>query len=110
VALLGVLAAASTALLTMPARPLSLLCLFVVGFALSGVSVASLTIPVERPRLSPYAGTVVGFVTSASNVGPLIMPVAFGHLIDLTGYYSASLFMVAAVGGVIFLGCSRFMR
>jgi cyanate permease len=110
VALLGVLAAASTALLTMPARPLSLLCLFVVGFALSGVSVASLTIPVERPRLSPYAGTVVGFVTSASNVGPLVMPVAFGHLIDLSGYYSASLFMVAVLGGVIFLVCSRFMR
>ena len=110
VALLGVLAAASIALLTTPSLPVLLLCLFVVGFALSGVSVASLTIPVERPRLSPYAGTVVGFVTSASNVGPLLMPVAFGHLIDLTGYYSASVFMVAIVGGVIFVGCSRFMR
>ncbi len=110
VALLGALAVASTALLTTTSLPVVLLCLVVVGFVLSGVSVASLTIPVERPRLSPYAGTVVGFVTSASNVGPLIMPVAFGHLIDLTGYYSASLFMVAAVGGVIFLGCSRFMR
>ncbi len=110
VALLGALAAASTALLTTTSLPVVLLCLVVVGFVLSGVSVASLTIPVERPRLSPYAGTVVGFVTSASNVGPLIMPVAFGHLIDLTGYYSASLFMVAVLGGVIFVGCSRFMR
>jgi len=110
VALLGALAAAATALLTTTSLPVVLLCLVVVGFVLSGVSVASLTIAVERPRLSPYAGTVVGFVTSASNVGPLIMPVAFGHLIDLTGYYSASLFMVAAVGGVIFLSCSRFMR
>jgi MFS family permease len=110
VALLGILAAASIALLTTPSVPVLLLCLLVVGFVLSGVSVASLTIPVERPRLSPYAGTVVGFVTSASNVGPLVMPVAFGHLIDVTGYYSASVFMVAILGGVIFVGCSRFMR
>jgi MFS transporter, NNP family, nitrate/nitrite transporter len=110
VALLGILAAAFIALLTTPSLPWLLVCLVAVGFVLSGVSVASLTIPVERPRLSPYAGTVVGFVTSASNVGPLLMPVAFGHLIDLTGYYSASVFMVALVGGIIFVGCSRFMR
>ena len=110
VALLGVLAAASIALLTTPSLPVLLVALFAVGFVLSGVCVTSLTIPVERPRLSPYAGTVVGFVTSASNVGPLVMPVVFGHLIDLTGYYSASVFMVAILGGVIFVGCSRFMR
>ena len=110
VALLGVLAGASIALLTTLSLPVLLLALFAVGFVLSGVCVTSLTIPVERPRLSPYAGTVVGFVTSASNVGPLVMPVAFGHLIDLTGYYSASVFMVAILGGVIFIGCSRFMR
>jgi len=36
--------------------------------------------------------------------------VAFGHLIDLTGYYSTSLFMMAALGGIIFVGCSRFVR
>ena len=110
VALLGVLAGASIALLTTPSLPALLLALFAVGFVLSGVCVTSLTIPVERPRLSPYAGTVVGFVTSASNVGPLLMPVAFGHLIDLTGYYSASVFMVAILGSVIFVGCARFMR
>lgn len=109
-ALLGAFAVASIALLSTPSVPVLLLCLLVVGFVLAGVSVASLTIPVERPRLSPYAGTVVGFVTSASNVGPLLMPVWFGHLIDVTGYYSASVFMVAIVGGVIFVGCSRFMR
>ena len=110
VALLGVMAAVSTALITTSSLPVLLLCLFVVGFALSGVSVASLTIPVERPSLSPYAGTVVGFVTSASNVGPLVLPVVFGHLIDLTGYYSASVFTVAILGAIVFIGCSRFMR
>jgi len=110
VALLGILTAVSIALVTTPSLPLLLVCLFFVGFALSGVCTTSLTIPVEQPRLSPYAGTVVGFVTSASNVGPLVLPVAFGHLIDLTGYYSASLFMMAALGGIIFVVCSRFMR
>ena len=110
VALLGVLTAASIALITTPSLPLLLVCLFFVGFALSGVCTTSLTIPVEQPRLSPYAGTVVGFVTSVSNVGPLVLPVAFGYLIDLTAYYSASLFMMAALGGLIFVGCSRFMR
>lgn len=110
VALLGVLTSASIALITTPSLPLLLVSLFFVGFALSGVCTTSLTIPVEQPRLSPYAGTVVGFVTSVSNVGPLVLPVAFGYLIDLTGYYSASLFMVAALGGIIFVGCSRFVR
>ena len=43
-------------------------------------------------------------------MGSLVLLVAFGRLIDLTGYYSASLFMVAALGAVIFVGCSRFMR
>jgi len=110
VAMLGVLAAASMALITTSSLPVLLVCLFVVGFTTTGASVASLTIPVEQPRLSPYAGTVVGFVTSASNVGPLVVPVAFGYLIDVTGYYSASVFMVAALAAVIFVGCSRFMR
>ena len=110
VALLGVVAAVSIALITTSSLPVLLVCLFVVGFATTGASVASLTIPVEDKRLSPYAGTVVGFVTSASNVGPLVVPVVFGYLIDVTGYYSASVFVVAAFGAVIFIGCSRFMR
>jgi len=110
VVLLGVLAAVSIALITTSSLPLLLLCLFIVGFTTTGVSIASLTIPLEQPRLAPHAGTVVGFVTSASNVGPLVVPVVFGHLIDLTGYYSASVLMVAVLGAIIFIGCSRFMR
>ncbi len=110
VALLGVAAAASIALVTTSSLPLLLLSLFVIGFTTTGVSIVSLTMPVEQPRLSPYAGTVVGFVTSASNVGPLVVPVLFGYLIDVTGSYSASVFMVAALAAGIFLGCSRFMR
>ena len=110
VALLGVMAAASIALISSSSLPLLLLCLFTAGFATTGVSVVSLTIPVERGRLSPYAGTVVGFVTSASNVGPLVVPVLFGYLIDVTGFYSASLAAVAVLAAVVFIGCSRLMR
>jgi CP family cyanate transporter-like MFS transporter len=110
VALLGVMAAASIALIGSSSLPLLLLCLFTAGFATTGVSVVSLTMPVEQGRLSPYAGTVVGFVTSASNVGPLAVPVLFGYLIDVTGYYYASLAAVAALAVVVFIGCSRLMR
>lgn len=110
VALLGVTAAACTALLTSNSLPLLLFCLFVVGFTTTGVSVTSLTMPVERRELSPYAGTVVGFVTSASNVGPLVVPVVFGYLIDVTASYAASLVFVAALALVLFLGCVRLMK
>jgi len=110
VTLLGVAAAASIALIITTSLPLLLFCLFAVGFTTTGISVTSLTMPVERKELSPYAGTVVGFVTSASNVGPLVVPVVFGYLIDMTGFYSASIAAVAALGLVIFLGCSRLMK
>jgi len=110
VALLGVAAAACTALLISNSLPLLLVCLFVVGFTTTGVSVTSLTMPVERRELSPYAGTVVGFVTSASNVGPLVVPVVFGYLIDVTAYYAASLAFVAAMALVLFLACVRLMK
>jgi len=110
VVVLGLTAALSIALTTTSSLPLLLICLFTIGFVTTGVSIISLTMPVEQPHLSPYAGTVVGFVTSASNVGPLIVPVAFGYLIDVTGYYSASTFMVAAFAAIIFVGCSRFVR
>ncbi len=110
VLLLGVAAAAAIALTISAPLPLLLVCFFAIGFTTTGVSVVSLTMPVEEKRLSPYAGTVVGFVTSVSNVGPLAVPVVFGYLIDVTGYYAASLAAVAALAVVIFVGCSRLMR
>ena len=109
-ALLGAGAVAFTALMIVPSLPLLLLCLFVVGFTTTGVSVTSLTMPVERQQLSPYAGTVVGFVTSVSNVGPLVAPVVFGYLIDVTGFYVASLATVAAVSMVLFVACVKAMK
>jgi cyanate permease len=110
VVLLGVAAAAAIALTISAPLPLLLLCFFAIGFTTTGVSVVSLTMPVEEKRLSPYAGTVVGFVTSVSNMGPLVVPVVFGYLIDVTGFYAASLATVAALAAVVFVGCSRLMR
>jgi len=108
--LLGVTAAVAVALTISAPLPLLLLCFFAIGFTTTGVSVVSLTMPVEEKQLSPYAGTVVGFVTSVSNVGPLAVPVIFGYLIDMTGFYAASLAAVAVLAAVIFVGCSQLMR
>jgi MFS family permease len=110
VAFLGVAAAACTALMLTTSLPLLLFCLFAVGFTTTGVSVTSLTMPVERRELAPYAGTVVGFVTSVSNVGPLVVPVVFGYLIDVTAFYAASIGFVAVMALVLFLGCARLMK
>ncbi len=110
VALLGVVAAVCTALLLSSSLPVLLVCLFAVGFATTGVSVTSLTMPVERRELSPYAGTVVGFVTSVSNVGPLVVPVVFGYLIDVTGFYAASLSFVSVMALILFMVCARLMK
>ena len=109
IALLGVVTAASIALMVFNSVPLLVVCFFVAGFTTTGVSVASLAMPVEDKRLSPYAGTVAGFITSVSNVGPLAVPVLFGYLIDVTGFYTMSLFAVAALGLIVFVGCSRVM-
>ena len=63
--------------------------------------------PVEHERLRPYAGSVGGLISSLGNIGPLIVPVIFGLLIDITGTFYASIFTVAALAGVTFTVGSR---
>jgi len=103
VLLLGVVAAVSVALMIVAPLPLLLFCLLLVGFATEGILVITLVVPVQHRRLSPYAGSVVGLISSAANVGPLVMPVLFGYLIDVTGTYVASLVSVALVAGIGFV-------
>ncbi len=110
VALLGIVATAAILGIISGPQSLLVLCLFTAGFATTGVTVVSLTMPVEHERLAPYAGTVVGFVSSASNVGPLLLPVLFGYLIDVTAFYSASIVAVAVLAVIAFIVCSRLMR
>ncbi len=106
-ALLGAGAAASIIGLNYAPFPILLLCLFLSGFTITGVLTITLAIPVEHERLSPYAGSVVGLISSLGNIGPLTMPVIFGLLIDVTGTFHASIFAVAALAGITFTLGSR---
>jgi len=107
VGLLGLVAA--TAIVGINYAPFSILlvCLFLVGFTTTGVTTISLAVPVEHKRLSPVAGSAIGLISSLGNIGPLLMPVLFGFLIDVTGTFHASVFSVAALAGAVFILGSR---
>ncbi len=109
VALLGVVAVASVIGIAIGPLVLLIPALVLAGFSTTGCLVISLTVPVEHERLSPYAGTVVGLISSLGNVGPLAMPVLFGFLIDVTAMYYASLASVAILAAAAFIGGSRAM-
>ncbi len=107
VGMLGLLAVAAVACIALGPLLLLIPALVLAGFATTGCLVISLTVPVEHHRLSPYAGTVVGLISSVGNVGPLAMPVLFGFLIDVTATYYASLASVAILAAIAFVGGSR---
>lgn len=105
--LLGITGALSILGINYAPFSLLLLCLFLSGFTVIGVLTIALSIPAQHPRLSNSVGSVVGFISSVSNVGPLAMPVLFGFLIDATLTYYASVLSVAVLVGAIFIICSR---
>ena len=107
VAILGAAAATSIIGINYAPFPLFLICLFFSGFTIIGVLTITLTVPAEHDRLSASIGSVVGLISSLGNVGPLVMPVVFGLLIDFTGTFHASVFSVAALSGVTFILGSR---
>jgi cyanate permease len=106
-AILGVGSAAAITGLNYAPLPILLFCLFLSGFTITGVLTITLAMPVEHEHLSPYAGSVVGLISSLGNIGPLTMPVIFGLLIDVTGTFHASIFTVAALAGITFTLGSR---
>lgn len=106
-AILGAVATASILGINYAPTPVMLLCLFLSGFSIIGVLTITLTLPVEHERLSQSAGSVVGLISSLGNIGPLLMPVTFGLLIDITGTFRVSLLFVAVVVGVTFILGSR---
>jgi len=110
VGLLGAGAAASIIGINYVPFPLLLLCIFLSGFTTIGVLTITLAAPAEQDHLSGAIGTVVGLISSLGNVGPLVMPVVFGLLIDLTGTLQASIFSVAALSGVTFILGARATR
>ena len=107
VALLGTVAAVSIMGINYAPGPLLLFCMFLSGFTLIGVLTISLAVPVEHERLSASAGGVIGFISSLGNLGPLVMPVVFGFLIDATGTFQASVLFVAVLAGFTFVLGSR---
>ncbi len=106
-ALMGIVAAISIIGINYVPFPLLLLCIFLSGFTSIGVLTISLAVPAKRERLSGSVGSVVGLISSLGNIGPLMMPVVFGFLIDATGTYKVSIFSVALVAGLIFVLGSR---
>lgn len=107
VALLGAVATASIVGINYAPAPLLFLCIFLSGFAIIGVVTISLAVPVEHERLSASAGAVVGLISSLGNIGPFVMPMVFGFLIDVTGTFRVSLLFVAVIAGATFILGSR---
>jgi cyanate permease len=77
-----------------------LLCIFLAGFTITGVFTFALSSPAEHSHLASSIGGVVGLISSLGNTGPLLMPVVFGYLIDVTGTFYTSMFAVAALSCV----------
>jgi cyanate permease len=101
--ILGLFSAGSIAGTNFAPLPYLPVCIFLAGFSTMGVLTLTLALPAEIERFSSSIGTVIGLVSSLGNVGPLIMPVVFGWLIDLTGNFQASVLFVALVAGATFL-------
>jgi CP family cyanate transporter-like MFS transporter len=106
-AMLGVGACASVIGINYAPFALLLFCIFFAGFTITGVFTIALSSPAAETHLSGSIGGVVGLISSLGNVGPLVMPVVFGLLIDITGKFYASIFSVAALSGVTFILSSR---
>ena len=106
-AMLGVGACASVIGINYAPFSLLLFCIFFAGFTITGVFTIALSSPAEETRLSASIGGVVGFLSSLGNIGPLVMPVVFGLLIDVTGKFHASVFSVAALSAVTFILSSK---
>jgi cyanate permease len=99
-AILGTVSCASVIGINYIPFPFLLFCIFLAGFAVTGVFTVALSSPAEHSRLSSSIGGVVGLISSLGNIGPLLMPVFFGYLIDITETFYASMFAVAALSCV----------
>jgi len=96
-AILGALSCASVIGVGYLSSPFLPFCIFLAGFTITGVFTVALSAPAEHSHLSSSMGGVIGLITSLGNIGPLIMSVVFGFLMDLTGTFYVPLFSVAAL-------------
>ena len=107
ITLLGIIATVSIVGINYLKPPLLLLSIFSSGFSTIGVVTLGLALPTQHDRLSGSAGSVIGVVSALGNIGPLVMPVLFGLLIDITGTFYASVIMVGTIAGITFISGSR---
>ncbi|MFQ6050194.1 MAG: CynX/NimT family MFS transporter [Candidatus Hydrothermarchaeota archaeon] len=82
---------------------LLLACIFLAGFLSIGVFTMAMAIPTESNTFAESVGSAVGFISALGNLGPFLMPITFGYLIDITKNYVPSIIMVSLVAESIFL-------
>ena len=76
---------------------------FLTGFSVTGVLTLVLTIPAEHPRTSEHIGSSMGLISSLGNLGPLLMPVAVGHIIDVSNSAIYAMLMLAIIADLMFI-------
>ncbi len=108
IAVLGILATGLIFVLIFASGFVLIPILFGIGFLITGVLTLTLKAPARHDRLSSSAGKVSALMSSLGNIGPTVMPVAFGYFLDSTGTYTVSLTLVALVVVSTFLIGSMF--
>jgi len=76
---------------------------FLTGFSVAGVLTLVLTIPAEHPRTSEHIGSSMGLISSLGNLGPILMPVAVGHIIDISNSTIYAMVMLAIIAETVFI-------
>jgi len=76
---------------------------FLTGFSVAGILTMVLTIPTEHPGTSEHIGSSVGLISSLGNLGPLLMPIAVGHIIDVTNSIVYAMVMLAIIAETAFI-------
>lgn len=97
--LLGAAAAIAIMGLNYAHYPLLLLFTFLSGFTTIGALTITLALPAEDERFSDSLAAVVGLISSRGNIGPLLMPIVFGFLVDVTDTTFVSILVVALLAG-----------
>jgi len=93
--ILALAAAASIAAINYTPFPYLSLFIVIAGFTPIGVLTVGLMIPAEHQRLSSSVASVVGITSALGNLGPSLVPILFGFLMDVTGTYHTSILAVA---------------
>ena len=93
--ILALAAAASIAAINYTPFPYLGLFIVIAGFTPIGVLTVGLMIPAEHQRLSSSVASVVGITSALGNLGPSLVPILFGFLMDVTGTYHTSILAVA---------------